>query len=315
MLSYLLQRLVSLLIVMFLILIITFSLLHLVPGDPAVVILGVEATPERIEIMQERLGLHRPLYMQFLTYLNNVIRGDLGQSIFLDQPVVEAILSRFPITLFLASFSLLWAIILGIPTGIIAAIKRGSFVDRMVMTTSLLGMSIPSFWLGLNLIMIFGVWLRWLPTGGYVLISENFWGSIRHMILPSFSLGFIQTAQIARMTRSAMLEVLQEDYINTARSKGLHENVVIFKHALKNSMLSIITVIGLIFALLFGGTVITEQIFTLPGLGQLIIRGVSHRDYPIIQGSLVVVGFVYVLVNLLIDLTYTYLDPRIVYDK
>lgn len=290
---------------------IAFVLLHLIPGDPAVVMLGIEATPEKIAMMHKRLGLDKPIHIQFFTYLGKIVRGDLGESIFLDQPVAKAILQRAPITLLLAVMSLGWAVLIGIPAGISAATHRGSRRDRFIMSGALFGMCIPSFWLGLNLIMIFAVWLRWFPTGGYIPISTDFVAAIKHMVLPSFSLGLIQTAQIARMTRSAMLETLNQDYIDTARAKGLSERVVIYKHALKNSMLSVITVIGLIFAVLLGQTVITEAVFTIPGIGQLILRGVTNRDYSLIQGALIMVGGAYVLINLLIDLTYGLIDPRI----
>jgi len=313
MLGYAVRRIMALIPVLFLIVFIAFSLLQMIPGDPAVIMLGTEATPEKIAIMHERLGLDKPFHVQFLTYLGKVIRGNLGQSIFLDQPVAEAILQRAPTTLLLATMAITWAILIGIPSGIIAATHRGSIIDRLVMSGALLGMCIPSFWLGLNLILIFAVWMRWFPTGGYVPITTDFFAAIRHMVLPSFSLGFIMTAQIARMTRSAMLETLAQDFIDTARAKGLSERMVVYKHALKNGMLSVITVIGLIFAVLLGQTAITEAIFTIPGIGQLILRGVSNRDYALIQGSLVMVGGAYVLVNLLIDLTYGLIDPRITY--
>jgi peptide/nickel transport system permease protein len=308
---FLLQRVLALLPVLFLIVVVAFVILQMIPGDPAVVILGIEATPEKVVEMRRRLGLDRPLHEQFLTYLFSAIRGDFGRSIFLDQAVGEAIVERAPISLMLATMSLFWAVVLGIPAGIVAATRRGSAVDNFVMTGSLLGMSVPSFWLGLNLILIFGVWVQWFPTGGYVPATTDLRASIWHMMLPSLSLGFIQMAQIGRMTRSAMLEVLSQDYIRTARAKGLNEFRVIGKHAFRNSLLSIITVVGLIFAELLGGAIITEQIFTIPGLGQMIVTAVAQRDYPIIQGALIMVGVVYVLINFATDIAYGIIDPRV----
>jgi peptide/nickel transport system permease protein len=308
---FLVQRALALLPVLFLIVVIAFIVLQLIPGDPAVVILGIESTPERVAEMRARLGLDRPLHEQFLTYFGSVLRGDLGRSIFLDQGVAQAIAERAPVSLLLAAMSLFWAVLLGIPAGIVAATRRGTAVDDFVMTGSLLGMSVPSFWLGLNLILIFGVWVQWFPTGGYVAATTDPVAALWHMMLPSLSLGFIQMAQIGRMTRSAMLETLGQDYIRTARAKGLSELVVVGKHALRNAMLSIITVIGLIFAELLGGAIITEQIFSIPGLGQMIITAVAQRDYPIIQGALIMVGAVYVLINFLTDIAYGVIDPRV----
>jgi peptide/nickel transport system permease protein len=308
---FLAQRALALLPVLFLIVVIAFVVLQLIPGDPAVVILGIEATPDRIAAMRARLGLDLPLHEQFLKYVGNVLSGDLGRSIFLDQGVGQAIVERAPVSLMLAAMSLFWAILFGIPAGIVAATRRGSAIDDFVMTGSLLGMSVPSFWLGLNLILVFGVWVRWFPTGGYVAASTDLGAAIWHMILPSLSLGFIQMAQIGRMTRSAMLETLSQDYIRTARAKGLSEFVVVGKHAFRNCLLSIVTVIGLIFAELLGGAIITEQIFTIPGIGQMIITAVAQRDYPIIQGALIMVGAIYVLINFLTDVAYGLIDPRV----
>ncbi|MSP49928.1 MAG: ABC transporter permease [Alphaproteobacteria bacterium] len=308
---FLTQRALALLPVLFLVIVIAFVVLQLIPGDPAVVILGIEATPERVAQMRTRLGLDLPLHEQFLTYLVSVVRGDLGRSIFLDQAVGQAIVERAPVSLMLAAMSLFWAILFGIPAGIVAATRRGSAVDDFVMTGSLLGMSVPSFWLGLNLILVFGVWVRWFPTGGYVAVSTDLGAAIWHMMLPSLSLGFIQMAQIGRMTRSAMLETLSQDYIRTARAKGLSEFVVVGKHAFRNCMLSIVTVVGLIFAELLGGAIITEQIFSIPGIGEMVITAVAQRDYPIIQGALVMVGAIYVLINFLTDVAYGLIDPRV----
>lgn len=311
MLKFLIVRSISLLPLCVLIVTIAFSLLHLVPGDPAVVMLGIEATPERIAEMRTRLGLDRPFLERYLVYLANVAKGDLGYSNFLSKDVLPAIVERLPVSLLLAAMSLFWAVLLGVPAGVFAAARRGSFVDRFVMISSLAGMSIPSFWFGLILIMVVGVWFGVLPTGGYVSPFENLWEALRHMMLPSLSLGFIQMAQVARMTRSAMLDILQHDYILVARTKGMPERTILFNHALRNGLTSILTVLALIFAEVLGGALVTEQIFGLPGLGQLIVSAVGFRDYPVIQGSLVVVGIAYVLINTLTDAAYRIIDPRL----
>jgi peptide/nickel transport system permease protein len=308
--QFLVVRTISLLPLCVLIVTIAFALLQLVPGDPAIVMLGIDATPERIAEMQVRLGLDRPLLERYLVYLANVAQGDLGHSNFLNESVLTAIAERLPVSVLLATMSLFWAVLLGVPAGVFAAAHRGSLVDRAVMFSSLAGMSIPSFWFGLILIMIVGVWLGWLPTGGYVSPFDSPWEAIRHMMLPSLSLGFIQMAQVARMTRSAMLEILRQDYILVARAKGMPEFTVLFNHALRNGLTSILTVLALIFAEVLGGALVTEQIFGLPGLGQLIVGAVGFRDYPVIQGSLVVVGIAYVLINTITDAAYRLVDPR-----
>ena len=311
MLKFLVVRSISLLPLCVLIVTIAFALLQLVPGDPAVVMLGIDATPERIAEMQQRLGLDRPFLERYLVYLAHVAQGDLGHSNFLNQSVLLSIAQRLPVSLLLAAMSLFWAVLLGVPAGVFAAAHRGSMIDRAVMFSSLAGMSIPRFWLGLILILMVGVWFGLLPTGGYVSPFEDPWEALRHMLLPSLSLGFIQMAQVARMTRSAMLEVLRQDYILVARAKGMPELTIIFNHALRNCLTTILTVLALIFAEVLGGALVTEQIFSLPGLGQLIVSAVGFRDYPVIQGSLVAVGIAYVLINTLTDAAYRFVDPRI----
>jgi peptide/nickel transport system permease protein len=310
MLKFIAVRLVSLVPLCLLIILIAFSILQLIPGDPAVVMLGIDATPQRVELMRERLGLDRPIVEQYFLYVWNVVRGDLGRSVFLNQNVLDAIADRLPVSLMLAGMGLFWAVLFGIPTGILAAARRGTFIDRTLMVISLIGMSVPSFWLGLLLILVVGVWAGLLPTGGYISPFEDLWQAVRHMLLPSLRLGLIQMAQVARMTRSAMLEVLQQDYVMVARAKGLSEFRVLTRHALRNGLPSILTVIALIFAELLGGALVTEQIFSLPGLGQLIVTAVGYRDYTVIQGALVVVGVAYVVINTLTDFAYGVVDPR-----
>lgn len=311
MLRFLLRRLATLLPLVLLIVLISFLLLKLIPGDQAVMMLGIDATPERVASMRQRLGLDRPLHEQFAFYLAGVAEGDLGRSGFLDQPVLDAVLERAPVSLMLAGLGLFWAVLLGIPAGVVAATHRGRWQDQLLMTGSLLGMSIPSFWLGLALLMMLGVWVEWLPTGGYVSPLEDVWQAFRHLLLPSLSLGLVMMAQIARMTRSAMLEVLRQDYVMVARAKGLSEARVLFRHALKNGLVGILTVIAMIFAEMLGGALVTEQIFSLPGLGQLILQAVGFRDYPTIQGTLLLVGIAYVAINLATDLAYGAIDPRV----
>ncbi len=311
MLKFLLLRSITLLPLCVLIVTIAFTLLQLVPGDPAVVMLGIDATPERLAEMRTRLGLDLPFFEQYLIYLANVVQGDLGHSSFLNQSVLTAIGDRLPVSLLLAAMSLFWAVLLGVPAGVYAAAKRGTMIDRVVMFSSLAGMSIPSFWLGLIMILVIGVWAGILPTGGYVSPFDSPWEAFRHMLLPSISLGFIQMAQVARMTRSAMLEILRQEYILVARAKGLPEISILFNHALRNGLTSILTVLAMVFAEVLGGALVTEQIFGLPGLGQLIVSAVGYRDYPVIQGSLVVVGIAYVFINTLTDVAYRVVDPRI----
>lgn len=311
MLRFLLRRLTTLLPLSLLIVLISFALLKLIPGDQAVVMLGIDATPERVAALREKLGLDRPLLEQFLLYLAGIAEGDLGRANFLDQPVLTAILERAPVSLMLAGLGLFWAILLGIPAGVLAATRRGSWLDQTLMTASLIGMSIPSFWLGLALILALGVWVEWFPTGGYVSPLEDIGVAFHHLFLPSISLGLVMMAQIARMTRSAMLEVLRQDYVMVARAKGLSEFRVLYRHALRNGLMGIITVIALIFAEMLGGALVTEQIFSLPGLGQLILQAVGFRDYPTIQGTLLLVGIAYVAINLMTDLAYGLIDPRV----
>ncbi len=311
MLRFFLRRLTTLLPLSLLIVLISFALLKLVPGDQAVVMLGIDATPERIAALQEKLGLDRPLMEQFFLYIGGIAEGDLGRANFLDQPVLTAVLERAPVSLMLAGLGLFWAIVLGIPAGVLAATRRGSWLDQALMTASLIGMSIPSFWLGLALILSLGVWVDWFPTGGYVSPFEDLGAAFHHLFLPSISLGLVMMAQIARMTRSAMLEVLSQDYVMVARAKGLSEFRVLYRHALRNGLMGIITVIALIFAEMLGGALVTEQIFSLPGLGQLILQAVGFRDYPTIQGTLLLVGIAYVAINMLTDLAYGLIDPRV----
>lgn len=311
--GYFIRRIVGLIPVLLLVGVTAFFLVHIIPGDPAAVMLGADATPLQIEQIRQEMGLNKPLYVQFVIWIGKVVRGDLGESYFLGRSVTSALIERLPATISLAVASLFIAVLIGVPAGIIAAINQNKFMDQAVMVMALIGVSVPSFWLGLTLMLVFSVNLRWFPSGGYVPLTENFLQGLRYMIMPAFALGFMQAALIARMTRSSMLEVLRQDYIRTARSKGLGERLVILRHALKNAMIPVLTVIGIAFGVLLGGAIIVETVFTYPGVGRLVVKAVQRRDYPLVQGALLLISGIYVCVNLLVDIFYPMLDPRIKY--
>jgi peptide/nickel transport system permease protein len=311
---YLLRRLVAILPVLAVVVTVVFLLIHLIPGDPVSVMLGPDATPSQIEATRKGLGLDRPIYEQLLGFYGRVLRGDLGQSYFLDRPVSQALWERAEPTLVLMLAALLVAVAIGVPSGTIAAAHRGSAWDRGLMLVSLLGVCIPGFWLSLNFIYFFAVRLGWLPAAGYVSVFADPMGALRYMVLPAFSLGFNQSALIARIARSCMLEVLQQDYIRTARAKGLSHGVVTWIHAFRNALVPVVTVIGITTAVLIGGAVVTEIVFNIPGLGRLIISAILRRDYPVVQGVVLVTATAYVLINLGVDLLYAIIDPRIRYE-
>jgi peptide/nickel transport system permease protein len=288
-----------------------FLLLFLTPGDPAAVILGPDAKAEQITELRERLGLDQPVYVQLGNWYLRLLRGDLGRSIFENRPVTEAIMSRAEPTLLLTSLATLVAVTLGLTLGLVAALRHGRWQDTGAMLVAIGGVSMPTFWLGLNLIFVFGVLLAWLPVAGYQPLSSGPWESLRYLILPSITLGLFQAALLARLTRSMMLETLRDDYVRTARAKGLAEQAVVMRHAFRNAAIPLLTVIGLIFAALMGGAVITEQVFNIPGVGRMLIQAVARRDYPVVQGVVMIVAGLYVLINLLVDLLYGYLDPRL----
>ena len=311
---YLLRRLFWVVPVLVLVAVTTFLLVHLVPGDPAMVMLGSDATPQQLQALKTQMGLDRSLAEQFVLWLGQALRGNLGESFFLGRPVTQALLERLPATLQLAVLSLVFSLLIGIPAGIAAAVRQNSRWDQAVMITAMGGISVPSFWLGLALILLFSVQLGWLPSGGYVPLWEDFWQGLRVLILPAISLGFMQAALIARMTRSSMLEVLRLDYVRTAKAKGLGWSKVTLRHALKNAMIPVITTIGTAFGVLLGGAVIVEIVFTYPGLGRLVVLAVQRRDYPLVQGALLLTSVIYVIVNLAVDLLYSVFDPRIKYE-
>lgn len=311
MLEYLIKRLLSLIPVLFVVSIAIFLIIHITPGDPASSILGLEATLEEIDQLNELMGFNDPLPVQYANWIGNVMKGDLGDSIFMKQPVSQAIMEHFPPTLSLAILAQIIAIILAIPFGIIAAYKRGSLIDTFLSSVSLLGMAIPGFLLGLFLMLFFSVKLELLPVAGYRPLSMGLGVHLRYLILPAISLGSVQAALITRMTRSSMLDVLYLNYIKTARSKGIKERRVLLKHALKNAALPILTIVGQSFGTLVTGAVVIESLFNIPGIGQLIMNSIVRRDIAVIQGVVLFVTLIYVLVNLIVDLLYGVFDPRI----
>ena len=311
--KYIAKRLWSVVPVMLVVAILVFFLIHLTPGDPAAVILGADAPQEAIDELRARLGLDKPLPLQFAHWFGRVLQGDLGESIFLRRPVTQAIMERLEPTLLLAGLATMFAVLIGIPAGVLAAVHRNTWLDRLFMAIAVFGVSMPNFWLALNLIFLFALALALLPVSGYVPLADDPLQTLRFLLLPAFSLGFPQSALIARMTRGSMLDVLAQEYVKTARAKGLSERLVIYKHALKNTMITVITVIGIVLAITLSGSVVIETVFGLPGIGRLIINSVLRRDYPVIQGAVLFIAASYVLVNLLVDLLYVYLDPRIKY--
>lgn len=311
--AYVIRRLLLLIPTWFFVATISFLVIHLTPGDPAAVLAGQEGL-EGIDVIRERLGLDKPLTTQLGMYLAGLLRGDFGDSFFLGRPVLEAIAGRLPVTISLALLSIMFAVAIGVPLGIAAALKPNTPIDTGIMLVALLGLSIPEFVTGLVLIFFFAVSLGWLPSGGFVPVAEGLGPWFSHLVMPAFALGFLQAAYLARMTRSSMLEVLTSDYVRTARGKGLRQRVVVLKHALKNAIIPVVTATGLVFAMLLSGAFITEALFRLPGVGTLVISAVKRRDYPVVQGSLVAIATIVLLINLLVDVMYALFDPRIRYE-
>ncbi len=310
---YLASRFAGMVIVMLLVATLVFFITRLAPGDPAAVMLGDQATAADIAKLRTSYGLDKPLPLQFVYWLGELVHGNLGQSIFLQRPVTQALLERAEPTFFLTLFSIVIATLIGVPCGIIAAVWRGRTVDQIFSGFAMLGASIPSFWFGLILMQIFAVSLGWFPVAGYGAPGVPLAERLHHLVLPSIVLGVVNSALILRFTRASMLDVLGDDYIRTARAKGLSEAHVILHHALRNALIPVITVLGLTFALLIGGAIVTETVFGLPGVGNLVVSAVLRRDYPVIQGALLVIAGLYVLINLLIDLLYLVVDPRVKY--
>ena len=311
--GYIARRILTSIPVVILVAILTFSILFVAPGDAAFIIAGEEATPQQVERIRQELGLDKPYVTQFGVWIAGVVRGDLGRSLFSGHQVTDLYLNRLPATLSLTIFGFILTILIGVPLGILASWKAHTLIDRAVMAAAVLGFSIPGFWLGFMLIWQFSVNLHWFPAIGYVGITESIPGFFRSMTLPSLALAASTSALVARMTRSSMLDVLGEDYIRTARAKGLSEQIVLVRHALKAASLPVITIMGLLFAGLLTGVVVTETVFTLPGVGRLMAEAVIRRDIPVIQAVIITFGVVYVIINLITDITYAYLDPRVRY--
>ena len=311
MLRYAVKRILSLIPVFFIVSVAIFMIVHLTPGKPAATILGMDASQEAIDDLNQRLGLNDPIPTQYFRWASRALRGDLGDSYFMNDTVGESILSHLPPTLSLAIFAQFLSIMIAIPIGILAAYRSGTGLDRILMTTSLVGLAVPSFVLSLLLALVLGVWLRLLPIAGYQPLSAGFGTHLKFLAMPALALGIGQAAYLARMTRTAMIQALEAKSILTARSKGLPERKIVFKHAFKNSLLPIVTVIGQSFGSLVAGAVVVETVFAIPGLGQLMINSVTRRDFAMIQGIVLVVSVSYVILNLLVDLLYGVIDPRI----
>ncbi|HEX2281870.1 MAG TPA: ABC transporter permease [Thermomicrobiales bacterium] len=309
--AYILRRLVMLVPVLIVVGVVVFGLVHLTPGDPAAVILGDRATPEDIARLRDQLGLNDPLPVQFVRWFSDVLRLDFGESIFLGEPVTQALLDRVQPTVLLTLYALSFQVLIGIPAGVLAAVRYNSPLDRALTVMAISGSAIPTFFLGILLILIFSVRLRWLPSGGYVQFGEDPAAHFRGMLLPAFALGFSAAGLLARLVRSSMLDVLREDYVRTAFAKGLPEQLVIVRHALRNALIPALTVIGISIGALLGGAVVTETVFTIPGMGRLVVQSIARRDYPVIQGAIIAIAMTYVLVNLIVDVLYVYIDPRV----
>jgi peptide/nickel transport system permease protein len=311
--AYLIRRVLATIPVMAVVALFVFSLLYIAPGDPAAVIAGDQATPADVERIRQTLGLDRPFLVQFGDWLTRLAHFDLGRSIFTNLPVTAMIAQRIEPTMSLMLITLLLSVTVAVPIGVLAAWKAGTWIDRAIMAFAVFGFSVPVFVVGYLLAYVFALQLEWLPVQGYTPFSRGLWPWLENLILPSIALGCVYIALIARITRATMMEVLQQDYIRTARAKGLGQSPILFIHALKNASVPIVTVIGIGIALLIGGAVVTESVFAIPGLGRLTVDAILRRDYPVIQGVVLLFSFVYVLVNLGIDLIYTVLDPRIRY--
>ncbi|MBI4014269.1 MAG: ABC transporter permease [Candidatus Rokubacteria bacterium] len=314
MLPYLLRRLASMVPVLLVVSVVVFSLIHLTPGDPVAIMLREEADPATAAALRAALGLDRPLPIQYLTWLGRAARGELGRSIRTNQPVSQAILERLPVTLTLAAAATLLALLVALPAGIVSAVRRNSLADVAGTVAALSGVSLPNFWLAILLIFVFSVTLGWLPPLGWVSPLRDPWGGLRSLVLPAVTLGTAMAAVVMRMTRSSLLEVLQLDFVRTARAKGLREGGVLLRHALRNALIPVVTVVGLQAGALLGGAIITETVFALPGVGRLLVDAIFQRDFPLVQGVVLFLALNFLVINLAVDLAYAVLDPRIRYD-
>ncbi len=311
MLKFFLWRVLSTLPVVLVVTFVVFGLILLIPGDPAITIAGPDATPEQIEGIRERLGLNRPFLIQYVDWLGSALRGDLGPSLFTSRAVTTSIMESLPVTLTLTVTAIVISLLISVPLAIVSATRRGGWIDRLATVTSSIGIALPSFWLGLMLVLLFSLTLGWLPATGYVPLAQDPAAWLRHILLPALTLGVAAAAESTRQLRGSIIEVLQQDYVRTARAKGLRTRMVIGKHVLKNASVPLVTVIGLQVTLLLGGAIVVEQVFGVPGLGQVAISAVTTRDIPVIQGVVLVAVLVAMLSNLLVDLAYGYLNPKV----
>lgn len=312
---YALKRIMQAIPVIFLIMSFVFLMIHLIPGNPAYVILGLEASEERVKILEKQLGLDKPIYIQYVNWMGKMLKGDFGTSVITDKPIAEEMKVRFPITLSLVVYSLLIAIVISYPLGIIAAISRGTVKEYFALFFSLFGLSIPIFWSSLILLLIFGVWLGLFVVVGFVSVFDSFWAGVKYLTLPAIALGTALAAVNTRQIRSNMLDVLSSDYIVTAYSKGLSERTILLKHALKNAIIPSLTILGVQFGTLMGGTVLLEVIFSIPGMGRWVVFSIFSRDYPVVQASVLVIAIFVVFTNLVVDLLYGFIDPKITYGE
>lgn len=312
--NYIIRRLLYTTVVILVAGSITFLLVHLSPGDPAGLMLGPQATSDQIKALREQLGFNRPVLVQYVFWFKDLFQGNLGESVYFGKPVTQIIVRRAEPSLLLTFLSIIIASSIGITIGILSAVKYGTIVDQAFTSIAIFSASIPSFWLGMLFILLFAVQLGWFPTSGYTKIANGgFLNAINHLILPAFCLGIPNSALIVRVTRSTMLDELNKDYLKTARAKGLRQRKVVLRHAFRNTLVPVLTVVGLTLAVLVGGAVVTENVFAIPGIGRLVVMSVLRRDYPVIQGVVMLIAFVYLIVNLLVDISYTFIDPRIRY--
>jgi len=318
MINFIIRRLVQSLVVLILMTTVVFIAVRLLPGDPIRMYITANTqsqyTEEQIAYVRHQVGLDKPLFLQYVDWIEGIARGDLGKSILRNEPVSKEIFRRLPITAYIGSVAFVFGVIVGVPLGIITAVRRGKWVDTLLTLFAYIGITIPIFWLGLLLMYFFGVYLKWLPVMGYTSPFDNFWLSTRQLVMPVVCLSFFPIAATARQTRSSMLEVMHQDYIRTAWSKGLRERTVIFTHALKNSLIPIVTLVGMGIPMIIGGSVLVETVFNLPGLGVLMTNAVFNEDYPYVQGIVLIISVVVLISNFLVELTYGWLDPRIRYD-
>ncbi|WP_293812841.1 ABC transporter permease [uncultured Bosea sp.] len=308
---FLIRRLAGAFLVLVLVSLMSFALIWLVPGDPAAAFLDASATPEQVAKLRSALGLDLSLPQQMLGWYGRILSGDLGQSILLNRSVTAALIERLPVTLSLAALALAFAVFFGVAAGIVAAVNHNRWPDQAVMTTALLGLSVPDFWLGLVMVLVFAVSLGWLPSGGFTPFLQSPTEWLRGMVLPALTLGLVQVGFIARMARASMLDTLSQDYVRTADAKGLAKLHVVLRHALPNAMIPILTVIGIVSGALLGGAVIVEQVFSIPGIGRLIVGAIASRDFPVLQGGLLFLAVVYLAINLVVDILYAVVDPRV----